>query len=135
MPTKKTSKPSTKKSKGTAQEFQPKTIRDNPEVWHSSALVSNVVENPDGSATITLDLEADQRDMLWDVFLRSAIIEGLKTVESKFHLYSEQLKTIDMTSELVDKLIEFETSDDIDFADEISDDVKKLKKQLNKINK
>jgi hypothetical protein len=138
VPTKKTSAKSDreKRLEEITKESQYKTIGSNPEVFQNhTCMVSDIKDNPDGSSTITIDLDIEQRDMFWDVFLRSALVEGLKTIDANSARFAEQLKLIEMTQKLVDMLVKFETSDEFDYSPKVSNYVKKVQKQLDKISK
>jgi hypothetical protein len=57
----------------------------------SESIVTEVTENEDGGATIVLDFTAGQKALLWDVFLRNAICDGLLSMEKNSERFAEYL--------------------------------------------
>jgi len=142
MPAKITSKkkPKTereKRLKGIMKESQYKTIKKNPEVFEGTSLVTDLVENDDGSATIQLEFTRDQKDMLWDVCLRQAIVNGLQHIDQKSEEYASvlNLKTevIEQSRVVLECLTLWETDDSFDYSPVITNEVQKLRKLLSKL--
>jgi hypothetical protein len=142
MPAKITSKkkPKTereKRLKGIMKESQYKTIKKNPEVFEGTTMVTDLVENDDGSATIQLEFTRDQKDMLWDVCLRQAIVNGLQHIDQKSEDYSSMLnlktEVIEQSRVVLDCLTKWETCDDFDYTPVVQSEVQKLRELLSKL--
>lgn len=119
------------------KESQYKTIKKNPEVFEGTSLVTDLVENDDGSATIQLEFTRDQKDMLWDVCLRQAIVNGLQHIDQKSEEYASvlNLKTevIEQSRVVLECLTLWETDDSFDYSPVITNEVQKLRKLLSKL--
>lgn len=107
-----------------------KTIGKNPEVF-DTMMVTSVEEQKDGSAIINLEFSEEQRNMLFDVFIREAMIEGLKSVDSKSEKFSEELsikrQVIDQTRVVLECISHWETSDDYDWSPNVANEVQLLR--------
>lgn len=99
--------------------------------------VTEVDEHEDGSATISLRLEKQDVDMLMDVMLRNAIVNGLKKADVESFEYSEYLaaksKVIDQTRHVVEMITYWETSDDFDWNPMVAAEVQLLRELLAKL--
>lgn len=141
MPAKITSKKSKtereKRLKGISKESQYKTIKKNPEVFEGTSLVTDLVENDDGSATIQLEFTQDQKDMLWDVCLRQAIVNGLQHIDQKSEEYSQSLnlktEVIEQSRVVLECLTLWETDCEFDYTPVVQGEVQKLRELLSKL--
>lgn len=115
-----------------------KTPADNPEVYlEGDAFVTDVTENPDGSATIQLQFNREQVDMLFDVCLRQAVVNGLQNIDSKSQEYSEMLsaknKVIEQARVVTEVLTAWETMEDFDYSPMVAAEVALLRDLLAKL--
>lgn len=113
-----------------------KTVQDNPEVFGpSNTLVSDIKENPDGSSTIQLEFTRDQIDMLFDVSLRNALVEGLKSLDADSAHYANLLGAVARANEFAKLATKWETSDTMDWSPKVSKALSKLNEALEKIER
>jgi hypothetical protein len=119
------------------KESQYKTIKKNPEVFEGTTMVTDLIENDDGSATIQLEFTQEQKDMLWDVCLRQAIVNGLQHIDQKSEDYASvlNLKTevIEQSRVVLECLTMWETDCDFDYSPVIANEVQKLRDLLSKL--
>ncbi len=120
------------------KESQYKTPRDNPEVFDScTSMVQDVIENEDGSATISLEFTKEQRDMLFDVCLRQAVVNGLKSIDEESAKFAESLglrnQVIDQTRVVLECITAWETIDDLDWSPGVANEVEVLRKLMAKL--
>ena len=138
MPKTKSDKKRTKRTKEVLSESQYKTINGNPEVFsNEKALVSEVKENMDGSATIQLEFTQEQRDMLFDVCIRNVLVNGLKSIDKESEEYSNELKlrsvVIDQVRLTLEAITLWETSDDVDWVPRCAGEVQILREMMAKL--
>jgi hypothetical protein len=113
-----------------------KTINDNPEVFDPSvALVEDIVENEDGSSTIQLKFTRDQLDVLFDVSLRQALVQGLKSLDEDSAHYANLLGAVARANEFAKLATKWETSDTMDWSPKVSKALSKLNEALEKIER
>lgn len=113
-----------------------KTINDNPEVFaESTTLVTDIKENPDGSSTIQLEFTRDQLDMLFDVSLRQALVQGLKSLDADSAQYANLLGAVARANEFAKLATKWETSDTMDWYPKVSKALAKLNEALAKIER
>jgi hypothetical protein len=113
-----------------------KTIDDNPEVFDPSAvMVEDIKENLDGSSTIQLKFTQDQVDMLFDVSLRQALVQGLKSLDADSAHYANLLSAVARANEFAKLATKWETSDSMDWTPKVSKALAKLNLALEKIER
>ena len=113
-----------------------KTINDNPEVFDpSTVLVEDVKENLDGSSTIQLKFTQDQIDVLFDVSLRQALVQGLKSLDADSAQYANLLGAVARANEFAKLATKWETSDSMDWSPKVSKALAKLNEALAKIER
>jgi hypothetical protein len=113
-----------------------KTINDNPEVFdRSTTMVTEVVDNPDGSSTIQLEFTEDQKDILFDVCLRNGLVNGLKALDADSAHYANLLGAVARANEFAKLATKWETSDSMDWSPKVSKALAKLNEALAKIER
>lgn len=113
-----------------------KTIKDNPEVFEAGqALVTDIKENPDGSSTLVLDFTREQLDLILDVSLRKAIVEGLKATDAESTNYANILNVVVCAKEFAKLATKWEQSDSFDWRPKASKSLAKLNEALAKIER
>ena len=121
-----------------AEDKKYKTPAENPEVFlEGETVVEEVLENEDGSATIQLKFTQEQRDMLFDVCLRQAVVNGLQKIDLESAEYSEHLsaksKVIEQARVVAEVLTCWETSEDFDYSPMCAAEVALLRDLLAKL--
>lgn len=113
-----------------------KTIDKNPEVYEGTTLVENIKENPDGSATIQLKFTDEQKDMLFDVCLRNALVAGLKKIDEESATYAKWLearsKVLDQMRITMEVITAWETDAIGDWSPMVATEVQVMRELLSK---
>lgn len=113
-----------------------KTIKSHPEVYEGKALVTGIKEHKDGSATIELKLDDEQKDMLFDVCLRQAIVMGLKKIDEDSASYAESLgiksKVLDQIRITMEAISTWETGAIEAWSPMVATEVQVLRELLSK---
>lgn len=113
-----------------------KTINDNPEVFDAgTSLVSEVVDNLDGSSTIHLEFTQDQKDILFDVCLRNGLVNGLKALDADSAHYANLLGAVSRANEFAKLATKWESSETMDWSPKVSKALAKLNEALAKIER
>ena len=113
-----------------------KTIQNNPEVFSAgTALVSDIVDNPDGSSTIQLEFTQDQKDILFDVCLRNAIVEGLKSLDKDSSHYANLLGAVSAANKFAKLATQWQESDKLDWSPKVAKSLAALNAALEKIER
>ncbi len=111
-----------------------KTIDSHPEVYEGKALVENIEENLDGSAIIQLRFDQEQRDMLFDVCLRNALVAGLKKIDEESATYAKWLETrrkvLDQVRITMEAISAWETNAIEDWSPVVAAQVQALREML-----
>ncbi len=134
----KSNKAREKRLKEITKESQYKTPSSNPEVFNDgNAFVTSVDEHEDGSATIQLEFTREQRDMLFDVCLRQAVVNGLKKIDEDSEEFSESLgarnQVIDQARVVLEWITHWETDCDLDWEPSVAVEVQKLRELIAKL--
>lgn len=113
-----------------------KTIQDNPEVFSAGeALVSEITDNPDGSSTIQLEFTQDQKDILFDVCLRNAVVEGLKSLDKDSSHYANLLGAVTAANKFAKLATQWQESDKLDWSPKVAKSLAALNAALEKIER
>jgi hypothetical protein len=113
-----------------------KTITENPEVFDPGyTLVTEIVDNPDGSSTIQLEFTQDQKDILFDVCLRNGLVNGLKALDADSAHYANLLSAVAAANQFAKLATKWETSDTMDWSPKVSKALSKLNEALEKIER